>query len=286
MGSASSSAWPVTRLSPRSCRDRQPVAQRAPTTVVPPFAEGFLPQEQEWIDQVWHHPGMQLMFQVYGELPTPVLARVKETIENGVPSSTTEGVTHNEPETGQPDIEIADATYSETMAVEPQEGDSRQATEEEEFKATLIHELFHFVENNTKHIDPEAIPTPETLKAVLAEPRLEGLPAFAFGWIKRGTVVVHLSDVGILKEGETDEGLRDETEWITAGSPEAKAKRDKAYEQSPDSRGLEEDLATSIAMYLTGMDLRVHLLRQYPMRFALVDSYFKNLVKIARASAG
>ncbi len=258
------------------------VAQREPATALPPLTEDFSPDEEEWISEVWQNPGIQLMFQAYGELPTPVLARVREVVnDNGSVSTTTEGVTHNEPEPGQPDIEITDATYGETMVVEPPGQGQREATSEEEFKATLIHELFHFVENNTKSVDPESIATPETLRAILAEPRLEGLPAFAFGWINRGGDAAYLGHVSVvpISTGPL-------TSWVPTGSPEAKAKKDKAYEASPDPRTLEEDLATSIAMYLTGPALRAHMLEKYPRRFALVGSYFNRLVEAVRGPSG
>ncbi len=74
--------------------------------------------------------------------------------------------------------------------------------------------------------------------------------------------------------------------WVPAGSPEAKAKEDKAYEASPDPRTLEEDLATSIAMYLTGPAMRGHMMEKYPRRFALVDSYFKRLLEAVRGPSG
>src|SRR5262245_43584657 len=202
------------------------VAQRATELGLPPFTAGFTPREQDWIDEVWHHPGIQLMFIAYGELPTPVLARVKEI--TGDPDA--EGVHHNEPEPGQADVEIADTTYDIPVEVEEVKGNSRAGTDEEEFKSTLIHELFHFVENNTKSVDSEAVTTPETLRAILVEPRLIGLPQCAFGWVSHGGGAVYIDEITVGEVGLGDEAAFPE------GSPEINAKREKRYEPSPDPR--------------------------------------------------
>jgi hypothetical protein len=254
------------------------VVQRATEITAPPDRQGFTEAEDLWIDDVWHNPGMELMFQAYGEIPAPVLARVGQILDDGSPSETTEGAATNEPAPGEPDIEIGDAVYVEKKVVEPSGEMPREATEEEEFKSTLIHELFHYVENNTKDIDPEAFVTPETLKAILAAPTLASLPQFTFGYFIRGGGVGYLPEATV-----TMMSSHGAWTWVEPGSPEAEAKKEKRYEPSPDPRGLEEDLATTIGYFLAGPDMRQTLRANYPKRFNLMNGYFKQLEALMAA---
>lgn len=223
---------------------------------------------------MWHDEAMQLLLQAYGEIPPPVISRVKVIVDKMYgPSPTTEGITYNEAREGDVDIEIADATYDIEQVVEDPENGTQRATSEEEFKATLVHELFHYVENNTQSVDPATMLTPETLKAVLVQPAIGGFPAFTFGWFDAGVIAAHLDNVstGPLSP-------------LSPDSPAARAKAAGAYEASPDGRGLEEDLATSVAMYLTSPGTRGHLQKVYPKRYDLIDRHFGTLKARAAAS--
>ena len=253
------------------------MVQRVRDGAVAPVAEGFDTDEQRWIQEVWDNPGMQLLLQAYESVPEPVLERVHMITSDGAPSPTVEGVAHNAPEPGGVDIEIADATYDVPMVVDVPGAAKRLGTPEEEFKATLIHELFHFVENNTKHLDPTVVTAPETLKAMLVAPRLASLPPFAFGWFDLDGAPAHLDNVGVadvvLNAGMT----------VAADSDAGRAKAAGSYEASPDGRSLEEDLATTIALYLTGPDTNATLKAGFPRRFNLMNGYFRKLQAVVAA---
>ena len=247
------------------------MVQRARHDAVSPVAEGFDTDEQRWIQEVWDNPGMQLMLQAYESIPEPVLTRVGIITSDGEPSPSVEGVAHNAPEPGGPDIEIADATYATAMVVDVPGAAKRLGTPEEEFKATLIHELFHHIENNTKHVDPTVVTAPETLKAMLVAPRLASLPAFAFGWFDLDGAPAHLDNVGV-----ADVVLNAST-TVPTDSEAGRAKAAATYEASPDGRSLEEDLATTMALYLTGPDTNAALRARFPRRFGLMNGYFRKL---------
>ena len=248
------------------------MVQRVRDGPVGPVVEGFDTDEQRWIQDVWDNPGMQLMLQAYGSIPEPVLQRVRTVISSeGEPSSSVEGVAHNAPEPGGADIEIADATYAIPMVVDVPGAARRLGTFEEEFKATLIHELFHYVENNTKHLDPTVVTAPETLKAMLVAPGLASLPPFAFGWFDHDGTPAHLDNLGVA------DVVLNPASTVPSDSEAGRAKAAGTYEASPDGRSLEEDLATTVALYLTGPETNAALRARFPRRFSLMNGYFRKL---------
>lgn len=247
------------------------MVQRVRDGAISPVAEGFDTDEQRWVQEVWDNPGVQLVLQAYGSIPEPVLERVHIISNDGEPSPSVEGVARNAPEPGEADIEIADATYATAMVVDVPGAARRLGTPEEEFKATLIHELFHYVENNTKHVDPTVVTAPETLKAMLVAPRLAALPAFAFGWFELAGAPAHLDNVGVA------EVVLNAATTVSTDSEAGRAKAAASYEASPDGRSLEEDLATTMALYLTGPDTNAALRARFPRRFSLMNGYFRKL---------
>ncbi len=67
------------------------------------------------------------------------------------------------------------------------------------------------------------------------------------------------------------------TVTVASDSEAARVKAAGSYEASPDGRSLEEDLATTIALYLTGPDTNATLRARFPRRFQLMNGYFRKL---------
>ena len=60
----------------------------------------------------------------------------------------------------------------------------------------------------------------------------------------------------------------------------------ESWERSPDDRDPEEDMATSLGMYLTSQAGRDHLKDNYPLRHWLLEDYFQTVKVQAEQAAG
>ncbi len=244
--------------------------QRAPHTF------GFSTEEQDWIDEIWARPGIRMMFQAYPGVPDPVLARVHRILEDdGSESTTTEGVHDPSAGDGDVNIEIADTAYDIPGTAMSPAGGRRLRTSKEEFTSTLIHELFHYFDNNTQHLDPNDVATPTTLMIIMANPGRFGFGSLGFGWFDHPVTGrgMHLDDVVV------GEQLVGDPEAMVA--PDTTAGRVKAagsYESSPDGRDVEEDLSTTFAWFLTSEGTRRLLGTDHPKRFRLMQTFFSKML--------
>ena len=222
----------------------------------------FSEDEQRWIKDVLSLPEISQLFRTFAELPPVVLHRVSRLKSGG------QGQARGK------EVAVSSRAY-EMKEYYKEEGQKRvEATPEEEFKSTLIHELLHFVETQTAHL-AKKVGVPRALKSALVYP--EGLAElelnkYAFGWFEHPTAhrILHL-DQSLLF------GMHPELTII--GTPLEEVYKKKQYESSPmPQSGMridpEEDLAATLSLYLTSERSRNHLQSRYPLRYKLMEWYF------------
>ncbi|MAS38124.1 MAG: hypothetical protein CL610_29275 [Anaerolineaceae bacterium] len=225
----------------------------------------FSTQEYQWISDVWDLPEIRLMFQAYDKIPDPILHRVVAL--DGAEGSTS-GV----------NISIADKSYSERSVYQDASGNPVTTTDENEFKSTLLHELFHFFFNETAHIDPTALITPSVMQTMLIYPDKFGQNKGAYGWFQHPTsgYILHFD------LSQTSNILSSDA-YVDPETTLGKIKSSGAYESSPmpqsgESISPEEDLAAVMGLYLTSPDSRATLKAQYPKRYKMISGYFDRVL--------
>jgi hypothetical protein len=239
---------------------------RAP--LAPHDIEGFSPEEQQWIDEVWALEEIQLLFGSNPSIPQVLLERVAVISGNDPQGQTEEGES----------VEMADAAYTTIRPWNP------EGSGEVEFKSTLIHELFHvLVSKNWDAGAVGGIDAPLRLSASLTHPEASALKLwpYAFGWFDHPRVhqACHLgwdelrnilAPLGLQPTDPMYPLLEDTETW----------------EASPDDRDPEEDMATSLGMYLTNQAGREHLAQHFPLRHMLIEDYFQTVKVQAENAAG
>jgi hypothetical protein len=243
------------------------VSRMLSRTPVAPHDMGFSQEEQRWIDEVWALEEIQLLFGANPSIPQVLMERLAE-IQGDDPQGLTEGGDQ---------VSVGDAAYSTLREWNP------EGSGEVEFKSTLIHELFHVVVS--EHWDKGVLPgidPPLKLAASLLFPEASDihLPPYAFGWFahprKNGPCHFQWNDFGLLSDISLNENdpmypmLEDTESW----------------ERSPDDRDPEEDIATSLGMYLTNQAGRDELKEHYPLRYWLIQDYFQSVKVQTENAAG
>ena len=240
-----------------------------------PGAKGekpFTKRELTWINEVLQHRLVKLLFASYSDVPTGVLHRV--AFVAGAKGQ----FSHK-----NNDIAVADKVYTHKDTHTGKSGTKFTETNEEAFKGTLIHELFHFAEHNAK-LRKAGLVLPSDLVQVLSKPKLAGFPDYAFGWFvhPKSSFILHfqLSDVvgfnpqtTILGDAKLMAVRKDTSKWERSPMP-----------KSGNSISAEEDLCESISLALTSKRTLGVLASQYPQRYKLLNSYFGSLIKFAKKS--
>ncbi|MEW6492421.1 MAG: DUF4157 domain-containing protein [Cyanobacteriota bacterium] len=232
----------------------------------------FSEEEKRWIQEVFKLPEFSLLFRTYTNLPPTVLHRVK-SLNN---SNFTEGGTKGSKL----------AIYSKAYTVKDNflsgSGKIVAATKEEEFKSTLIHELLHFLENNTIESKDHPV-VPATLIKALIYPELTdlNLPPYAFGWFEhpKTKLIYHFDSPGVISPHPN-------VPQSIFGTALEKIKKEGKYEHSPmpqsgNAVSPEEDLAETFSLYLTSTNSRLFLMHTFPWRFHLIVWYFKSYLASA-----
>ena len=238
------------------------------TPIAPHEFAGFSTDELRWIDEVWALEEIQLLFGANPSIPQVVMERVAE-ISGTDPEGRTDDGEH---------VLMADAAYEAQRAWNP------EGISETEFKSTLIHELFHVVVS--KNWDAGALPgidAPLKLVAWLTYPERStlGLEPYAFGWFPHPRVAAPC----YLGWDELDDMLSNIV--LNENDPMYPLLEDReAWEPSPDPRDPEEDMATSLGMYLTDQAGRDHLAQNFPLRYVLIQEYFKTVKVQTENAAG
>ncbi len=240
---------------------------RAP--LAPHDLSGFSPDEQRWIDEVWALEEMQLLFGSNPSIPQVIFERLAVVDEDESAGLTEDGEF----------VSMGDSAYSEKRAWNP------DGSDEVEFKSTLVHELFHVLvsENWIEGATVSGIVPPLAIQASIETPEQSwlGLAPYAFGWFvhPRERKWAHFqwdSVRGVLSPMVVNE--QDEV-FDTMNDPES-------WERSPDDRDPEEDAATCLGMYLTNQAGRDHLAQHFPLRYVLLQEYFKTVKLQAENAAG
>jgi hypothetical protein len=174
------------------------------------------------------------------------------------------------------DISIADRTYENRETYVNNAGEPVQATREQAFKGTLLHELLHFFFNQTE--DLKKTFTPKTLQAIMMFPEKIGMEKAAFGWFQhpKSGYILHL-------DLDETKNLLSEDAFIEPDSELGKIRARGAYEHSPMPRSShnispEEDLAAVMGLYLAGAESRNTLKARYPKRHELISGYFDRVL--------
>jgi hypothetical protein len=232
----------------------------------------FTELEKLWINDVISDPLINLIFDSYEDLPKAILHRVEETENSKDEETSPKGATQKL----TPDIALFDQIYEpEIMDSQSTNGTSFNEADEEAFKGTLLHEIFHYLENNAKAVVSK-MPLPKNLIEALLYPTKIKFQEYAFGWFihPKSYAYLHFDVPGV-------GGFA--PELTVFGYPELeKVHREKKYEKSPmpksgDLISPEEDLAESFSMYLTSKRTREELQTKYPKRYQLLTMYFKRL---------
>ncbi len=239
-----------------------------------PGAKGekpFTRKELTWINQVLQDRFVKLLFSSYTDVPTAVLHRVASVAgAKGQYSSKND------------DIAVADKVYTHKDRLTGRNGAKFTESNEEAFKGTLIHELFHFAAHNAK-LRKSGLVLPKDLVTALTYPTRAGFPAYAFGWF------VHPKSSFILHFQLPDtSGFNPQSSLL--GHPKLRAiQKAGKWERSPmpksgNSISVEEDLCESISLALTSKRTLGVLSSQYPQRYKLLNNYFKSLFRYAQKS--
>lgn len=236
-----------------------------------PDAKGekpFTKKEQTWINQVLKHPLVNALFSAYSDIPTATLHRVA-SIAGAKGQFSAKGN----------DVAISDKVYTNKDKHTSPDGTKFTETNEEAFKGTLIHELFHFAEHNAK-LEKAGTVLPSTLVGVLSNPTAAGFAKHAFGWFvhPKSTYVLHFQlndimgfdpNVTIIDQPDLLK-IRKEGKWERSPMPE-----------SGNSISAEEDMCESISMVLTSKRTHDAFKSAYPLRYKLLDRYFGSLLKLS-----
>jgi hypothetical protein len=237
-----------------------------------PDAKGekpFTDKEQTWIDQVLKNPLVNLLFSSYSDIPTATLHRVA-SIAGAKGQFSAKGN----------DVAIADKVYKNKDEHTSSDGTKFKETNQEAFKGTLIHELFHFAEHNAK-LEKAGLLLPSDVVGVLSDPKSAGFPEYAFGWFvhPKTEYILHFqlpsvvglsADVTIIDQPELM-AIREAGKWERSPMPE-----------SGNSISAEEDMCESISMCLTSKRTHDAFKSAYPMRYRLIDRYFGSLLALAK----
>lgn len=222
----------------------------------------FTPQEQVWIDEVLANPIIELIFDSYPAMPPVIIHRVQKLSAAGQYSPAINELAIDDAAYGRPADEIFDQ-------------DTVTAEDEEAFKGTLLHEIFHYLENNAKAVAKE-IPIPKNLIAAMLYPTQVGLDPYAFGWFIHpdNKSILHFQLNGITSPAGDysifgHEGLM---KVYKKGAWEA-----SPMPQSGHSISIEEDLAESFSMALASERTNTLLKENYPLRYQLLDHYVQRL---------
>ncbi|MFN0095403.1 MAG: hypothetical protein ACKVVT_11605 [Dehalococcoidia bacterium] len=238
-------------------------AEQYINTQGPQGSKGFSALEEMWIADVLEAPGIQLVMQSFPEAEPVILHRVEDL-----------GTAVGEYSRPQNTLALDDSVYDADPEFGGVNEESDFAEEHERtFKQTLIHELFHYLENTAK--GKQGLLTPTMIVDAMIHPAKARYEPFAFGWFKHPATkkVAYLGD-----------GMRDpnDPENIEA-YPEIMAAQDGGrWEAGPyvggDSiRSAEEDAAETFAMLLTSVESNEELQASYPKRFQLMMRWFGNL---------
>lgn len=240
-----------------------------------PGAEGekpFSTQEREWIDQILAHRVFQILFASYEEIPPAVLHRVRE---KGGANGSFNGANSS--------IALTDKIY-ENKGYHHLEGERFQETDEEAFKGTFVHEMFHYLEHNADtKMEGELLP--RDLMEFMLYPESLGLPEYAFGWFvhPQSRYIQHFQ--------------QPQLDYITgprsiAGFPELiRIRQEGNWERSPmpesgGSTSREEDMAESFSRMMSSDRVRLAFKAAYPLRYQLLERYLGHLIELLQKRAG
>ena len=239
-----------------------------------PGAKGekpFTKQERTWINQVLAHPLIKVFFASYTDIPTATLHRVASIAG-----------AKGEYSSKKDDIAVSDKVYSHKDTLKDSKGRNFTETNEEAFKGTLIHELFHFAENNAQK-RKKGLPLPKDLVTALSNPKMVGLHDYAFGWFAhpKSGFVLHFQLPDVI-------GFNSQTS-ILGDAKLMRARKSGKWERSPmpvsgNSISAEEDMCESVSLALASKRTQDHLRSQYPYRYKLLDNYFGVLLRLQRKS--
>ena len=241
-------------------------------------SEGTKPlsaREALWVREVRADPDIAMLFDLYGQhatLAEPRIGRVETFCEeDGSEEKTTEGVHYNDaadsPGPDPHDILLSDKAYSIREAWTDLDGNPVVTTEEEEFKATLIHEMIHFLQHATEEVADPKVPTPNALMRHMVGKTAE-FGYYAWTPPEGGLLIAHLDDAEIstLHGGST-------ALHLVPDSPLGRLKQAGGWESPVDGRGLEEDVATMLSMFLTSERSRTALMVRAPKRYDLCAEF-------------
>ncbi len=252
-----------------ACEAAKTVAAAACDTTKPLTA-----QEQVWVDEVRKDPEIALLHNLYRQhapVTEPSVGRVTEFCTDGARdvASTTEG-THYADLSAAPgghDIILSDKAVSIRESWVDVDGIPLVTSDEEEFKATLIHEMIHHFHDQTEEVPVEQAVTPKRLlHEMMQRPNLYGW--YVFQASDGNMLAEHLQNasVSLLHGGRSVRHLDPDT-------PLAKIKEKGDYENPVDGRNPEEDIATMMSMFLTSAKSRSTLMTKAPRRYDLCSAF-------------
>ena len=224
----------------------------------------FTDEEKSWIREVFALGEVRRMIAGYKALPRISLHRVSalDSGANGEQNGTK--------------IAISSKVYQKKDVAAIFAGKPAGLPNEQCFKETLLHELVHFVEEQTQDLSASKV-VPAVLTEVLTYPEATGYgwPKHAFGWFvhPKSAYWLHFDLPCVLS-------VTDAACTILGGSDLVGIEKRGKYESSPlpqsgNRISPSEDLAASVALYLTNATTRAELKKKYPLRHRLLADYFK-----------
>ncbi len=236
----------------------------------------FTDEERMWIDDVLAEPLIQVVFSSYSDIPVGTLHRVKKVSAG----SSANGQFSKEND----DLAISDKVYDD-KALHGSGTDSFRESDEEAFKGTLIHELFHFLEENATTTEPNVSLLPKHLVAALLYPEKFSFGPYAFGWFLHPdhNAFQHFDlaksrflygDDPEMPDGRRASVVMEEETWESSPMP-----------QSGTSISAEEDMCESFSMVMTSKRTQAAFAKKYPKRFHLLDQYIRRLQEAANKRA-
>jgi len=233
-------------------------------------AKEFSDVEKAWIEEVLSDQYIRLFFDTYGDVPPVVLHRVATINRASGTFFSAEGK-----------VGLSDRIYEDGIRDEHElaNGESITETDEESFKGTLIHEIFHYMEHHVTEMAerlPADVARPDHLIEALRYPEKLGLDPYAFGWFAHpdsgAWLHFDIPEVSVIGG------------FSIFGDSELMAIKDSGdYEGSPmpvsgNRISAEEDMSETVAMYLASGRTRAALASEFPLRFALMERFFKHLL--------